>query len=70
VTTPLQRAADALVTEKVGIGLAEFVQRRRATGASWRSVARDLAAATDGAIDVTDVALSNWFAHTEREDVA
>lgn len=55
--TPTRRLADLLLKGT----LDEFVTSRRATGRSWRLIARDLREATDGQLDVTYETLRSWF---------
>lgn len=55
--TPTRRLADALLSEP----LDEFVASRRGQGKPWRLIARELWAATDGQIDITEVTLQNWY---------
>jgi hypothetical protein len=57
IDSPLRRLADHLLDN----GLEDFIRGRRDAGRSWRLVARDLYDATDGAVDVTTVTLTNWF---------
>lgn len=58
--TPLQRTADALLRAQGHEGgIDAFVLSRRPR--SWRTIAADLREATEGAVDVTDVTLINWY---------
>jgi hypothetical protein len=49
-----------LATLILGYAVATFVNTRRAKGASWRIVARELYEATSGQVDVTPQTLRNW----------
>lgn len=60
--TPTQRLADLLLPTTLG----DFVATRRASGRSWRLIARDLHQETDGQIDVTAETLRGWFGTSER----
>lgn len=66
--TPTALLAGALLHEPV----TEWIAARRAEGRPWRFVARDLADATDGRIDVTVQTLHNWMAdaRADRKDSA
>lgn len=56
-TTPTHRLADLLLPTT----LSDFVATRRASGRSWRLIARDLHETTNGQIDVTAETLRGWF---------
>lgn len=60
--TPTQRLADLLLPTTLG----DFVATRRATGRSWRLIARDLHEQTGGQIDVTAETLRGWFGSQEH----
>lgn len=59
--TPTALLAEALL----GCPITEWITARRRAGRSWRFVARDLADATDGQIDVTVQTLQNWMREAE-----
>jgi hypothetical protein len=62
-----QQLADIVLDRPVE----EYVAERREAGRSWRMVTRDLAEATGGRIDVTEVTLRSWMADLEpAEQVA
>lgn len=65
---PQQRYADLLLGRSVD----DFIAERRANGDSFRRIARDLADATSGEIDVSDVTVGTWYRRSARqtEDVA
>lgn len=54
--TPTQRLASHLLGEPV----LPWIQRRRASGAVWRSIATELREATSGEIDVPIQTLIYW----------
>lgn len=56
--TPTQRLASTLL----GQPLEEWVARRRHAGMSWKTIADDLAASTNGQISVSRETLRGWFA--------
>lgn len=58
--TEYQRLVDALLHEWTGHRLADWLAERRQTGASYRRIARDLYAATNGVVAVSDVTIVNW----------
>lgn len=64
--SPQQRLIDALLIERAGYPLADFVADRREQGMSWEDINRDLHKTTDGLADVTTPTLFRWF----RERVA
>ena len=55
--TPHQRMASLLLGKPVDV----WIRERRATGRSWRLIARDLYEATGGQVDVTHEALRRWI---------
>ena len=57
-STPTQRLASLILQHPVD----EWITDRRDEGRSWRLIARDLLAATDGQIDVTAETLRGWTA--------
>lgn len=59
--TPLQRLASLLI----GRPLDEYVAEGRAHGKSWRTLADEIAAATDGLIEPSHESLRQWYG-TER----
>jgi hypothetical protein len=63
--TPLRRAVEAVVEARTGSSLTAFVARRRADGRSWRLIARDLADATAGLVDVSPEAMRRWCADSD-----
>lgn len=60
--TPRQQLADIAL----GRPVADFIADRRDAGASYRTIARELHAATGGQVDVTDQTVRAWA----RTDVA
>lgn len=64
--TPTQLLAGALL----GQPATDWITARRAEGRSWRFIARDLADATDGQIDVTVQTLHNWMREARQERAA
>lgn len=62
---PQQRYADLLLGRSVD----DFIAERRANDVSYRRIARDLADATDGEIDVSDVTIRAWALRV-RENAA
>lgn len=62
--SPKARYADHLLRRSGGLNA--FVAARRATGRSWRLIARELYVQTRGQVDVTDQTLRKWF--TEEND--
>lgn len=61
-TTPTAQLASALL----GVDVVDWIAKRRDEGRSWRWVARDLADATDGRIDVTLQTLYSWTRESRR----
>jgi hypothetical protein len=59
VRTPKYLLADHLLAGEGGVDA--WVAARRATGRSWRLIARELYVATQGRVDVTAQTLHNWF---------
>lgn len=55
--TPTQRLAALLLGEPVN----QWISLRRRNGVSWRAIAKELEAATDGQIDVTYETLRGWM---------
>lgn len=55
--TPTQLLAGALIGQPV----TDWITAQRQAGRPWRFIARDLAEATDGQIDVTVQTLHNWM---------
>lgn len=55
--TAKQRLADLVLGRPLG----DFVAERRADGKAWRRISRDLADATDGAIEISGESLRSWF---------
>jgi hypothetical protein len=55
--SPTARLADHLLTE----GLEAFVAGARASGRSWRWIARELGRRTDWVIDITHETVRSWF---------
>ncbi len=53
-------ATQRLATVLLGRDVREFIAEKRATGRSWRYVARDLYDATGGQVDVTYETLRQW----------
>jgi hypothetical protein len=62
---PKQTAKQRLADLVLGRPLAEFVAERRADNRAWRLISRDLADATDGAIEITGESLRSWFCDEE-----
>ena len=54
--TPNQKLAGLLLGQPVK----DWLATRRATGRSWRLIARDLYEATNGQIDITHEAARKW----------
>lgn len=54
--TPTQRLASLLLEQPV----TDWIADKRAAGLSWRVIARDLHADTQGAVDVTAETLRGW----------
>ena len=48
-----------LIEERLDGTLADFVEKRRAASASWRSIARDVTDATG--IEISHMAVRGWF---------
>lgn len=61
--TPNQRLAEIILGRPVD----DWIRERRATGRSWRLIARDLYEATNGQIDLTHETVRGW---AYREDKA
>ena len=55
--TPTQRLAGILLGEPVN----QWISLRRSNGVSWRAIAKELDAATDGQVDVTYETLRGWM---------
>lgn len=55
----------ALATIQLGRPVEDFISERRANGDSFRKIANDLSAATDGATDVTDMTVRTWHLAAE-----
>lgn len=55
--TPTQRLAGILLGEPVN----QWISLRRSNGVSWRAIAKELDAATDGQVDVTYETLRGWL---------
>jgi hypothetical protein len=58
--TTASTAHQVLATELLGVPVLEWIDERRSQGRSWRLVARDLLAATDGKVDVTPETVRLW----------
>lgn len=58
-----QRYADLLLGRNVD----DFIAERRADAVPYRRIARDLADATSGEIDVSDVTVRAWHLRSEAE---
>ena len=58
--TEYQRMTDALLRDRAGVGLVEFLRERRAEGHSFRRISRQLYDATGGAVDVSNVSVMHW----------
>jgi hypothetical protein len=56
--TPSQQLAGMILGKPVK----DWLRDRRATGRSWRLIARDLYEATNGQIDITHEAARRWAA--------
>ena len=54
--TPTQRLASLLLEQPV----TDWIADKRAAGLSWRVIARELHASTQGAVDVTAETLRGW----------
>jgi hypothetical protein len=59
-------ATQQLADLVLGRPVEEYVAERRNAGRSWRMVTRDLAEATEGRVDVTEVTLRSWIADLDR----
>lgn len=57
---------EELFEAKVGQNLADFVGARRQQNQSWRSIEREMFAASDGSVSVSSVSLQRWYGNTER----
>lgn len=54
--TPSQR----LASHYLGQDVRAWINERRAEGVAWRWIARELAEATDGTVDVTHESVRSW----------
>lgn len=63
---PQQRYADLLLGRSVD----HFIAERRANDVPYRRIARELADATDGEIDVSDVTIRAWDLRRQNESAA
>ena len=65
---PTDRAE--LAGNLVGQPIGDWIAERRAAGASWRQIARDLNAATGGRIRATHETVRNWSRPATSKDAA
>jgi hypothetical protein len=69
--TEYERLVDALLHDRAGHRLADWLAERRQAGASYRRIARELYDATGGVVAVNDVTIVNWHrALYDEEPVA
>lgn len=61
--SPQQRLINALLIDRAGYPLADFVADRREVGMSWEDINRELRETTDGLADVATPTLFRWFRH-------
>lgn len=59
--SPQQKLIDALLIERAGYPLADFVADRREVGMSWDDINKELREVTDGLADITTPTLFRWF---------
>lgn len=50
----------AVASHLLGEDVTDWINRRRAEGRTWRAIQRELAAATDGIIDVVHETIRAW----------
>ena len=61
----VRRMADAVVIDRLGLPLIDWVADQRDAGKSWEKIARDLEAATSGIVSVSYKTLIRWFGEGE-----
>lgn len=59
-STDIRPMVDALVTDRAGYPLTEWLADQRETGKSWPSIAADLADLTGGAVNLNWSTLMRW----------
>lgn len=55
-----QRLVNNLLTDRVGLPLADYLADSREAGLSFERIAKDLHVKTDGIVDVTWQTVSRW----------
>lgn len=60
MATTTKSLADAIVTERLGIPLADFIADQRDDHKSWQKIADELADRTDGIVSVSWMTIQRW----------
>lgn len=67
--SPKRRLSEMLFEQTVGQPLPHWIAERR-PDESWRSLAAEVYALTDGEVSLTDVTLINWYSEAQEKDPA
>jgi len=58
--TSTKSLADAIVTDRLGLPLADLIADRREAGDSWQTIADTLDEQTDGVVSVSWMTIQRW----------